>query len=320
MKTVSRVINREPNVNAETRRRVNEAIEALGYRPNTSARALAGARSYLIGLYVFHPGLEYIGRIERGAMAACRKAGFHLIVEQLDGIGPDLPERLDTLHSGIRMDGVILTPPICDREDVLALLRARKVRYARIAPAHFLEEGGYVHMDDRRAAYEMTAYLQGLGHRRIAFIQGPGNQVAAVERMEGFMQAMREAGLGVPADRMTVGDFHFLSGRDCAEQLLQQTARPTAIFAANDAMALGVMAAAHKLNIDIPGELSVVGFDDSPSAQVVWPQLTTVRQPVAEMAFAAAEMLFNPAPDEPAPTSLLDFELVLRDSTGPCKS
>lgn len=317
IKTVSRVMNGEQKVSAETRRRVIAAVKDLDYRPNVLARALAGSRSYLVGLYFDNPSLEYVSRVERGAMAACRQAGFHLVVEELRGSGPSVAERVRQLQAAIAMDGVVLTPPLCDRADLLEALEAGGVPYVRIAPALHLERGDYIYLDDRRAAQEMTAYLQALGHRRIAFIAGPADHLAAVQRRDGYLDAMRAAGL-LDHVRLAEGAFTFRSGLIAAAKLLE-TERPTAIFAANDDMALGVIMAAHQLHISVPAELSVVGFDDSPSAQVVWPQLTTVRQPVTEMGQAAVELLIGPRADPAAKPMArrLDFAIIERESSGP---
>jgi LacI family transcriptional regulator len=315
IKTVSRVLNREA-VGKATLARVLAAVDNLDYTPNASARALAGSRSYLIALYVDNPSADYVGRIERGAMAACRRSGYHLIVEALQDTGEGLREHITRLHASTRTDGVILTPPLCDNPQVLDALDAARARYVRIAPSETLERSPFLGMDDRRAAYEMTGYLLSLGHRDIAFIGGPPNHRAASQRAEGFRAAMAHASVSVRPEWVQAGEFSFRSGWDCGERLLEATNRPTAIFAGNDDMALGVMAVANRLHVDIPGELSLAGFDDSPSAQVVWPQLTTVRQPVFEMAAAAAEILIGAqrAPNQ-RPAGLMDFELVVRQSS-----
>jgi LacI family transcriptional regulator len=317
IKTVSRVLNQEPHVRETTRERVLAAAKQLDYTPNVSARALAGSRSYLIGLCYDNPSPGYVGQIEQGAMAACRKAGYHLIVEEVQEVGTALRERIAAFHARVRPDGVILTPPLCDLPEVLEALDAAKARYVRIAPSRDLERSPYVYIDDRKAAEEMTLYLQGLGHRDIAFIQGPPDHFAAARRCEGFRDAMASAGLPVRPEWVQPGQFSFRSGSEAGERLLSSSDRPTAIFAGNDDMALGVMAVANRLHIEIPGGLALVGFDDSPSAQVVWPQLTTVRQPTADMAAVAAEMLIaGPSAARGPRARLLDFKLVLRQSSG----
>ena len=314
IKTVSRVVNGEAKVAPPTRERVLQAIKSLDYSPNISARALAGARSYLIGLYFDNPSLEYVSGVERGAMDACREAGFHLVVEELPG-DRNPGEQVRRLLESISVDGVVLTPPVCDQLPVLEALDARKVPYVRLSPALQRERSDVVFVDDRAAAAEMTAYLQSLGHRRIGFIQGPEDHLAAIDRREGYVSAMAAAGLA-DCVQVELGAFSYRSGLEAAQRLLAAPQRPTAIFASNDDMALGVMAAAHRLQLEIPTELSVAGFDDSPSAKVVWPQLTTVRQPVREIGALAAELLIarSRRRDEPFQSRELAFQLIRRES------
>jgi LacI family transcriptional regulator len=177
-------------------------------------------------------------------------------------------------------------------------------------------------MDDTRAAHEMTAHLIGLGHTDIGFIKGHPDHGASHLRYEGYVAAMTEHGHVVRADRVEQGWFSFRSGFEAAERLLTGEDRPTAVFASNDDMALGVMAVANRLRLEVPEVLSVAGFDDTPGARVVWPQLTTVRQPIQAMAAAAADLLLSGAArveGEAPPSRLLDFELVVRESTGPVR-
>jgi LacI family transcriptional regulator, galactose operon repressor len=317
-KTVSRVLNSEPHVRPELRERVAEAVRNLNYRPNVAARALAGSRAYLLGLCYDNPSPGYVSAIQVGALAACRAAGYHLLVEQIDSLGQVGANQLEALLQAVKMDGLILSPPVCDRADLLDLLERRGAPFVRIAPAADFDRAPYVHMDDRKAAYDMTRLLQSLGHRRIGFVRGPLDHSAAPLRQQGFLDAMGDAGLMVRPEWVVSGAFSFRSGVGAAERLLSLPERPTAIFASNDDMALGVMAAANRLGLGLPGDLSVAGFDDSPIAQVVWPQLTTIRQPVEAMARAAAGMLVEGLGRTSAPLArLLDFELVVRGSTGP---
>ncbi len=318
-KTVSRVLNREPHVRPALRDRVAEAVRSLNYQPNVAARALAGSRAYLLGLCYDNPSPGYVSAVQLGALSACREAGYHLLVEQIDSqAGAD---QLQALLAAVKMDGLILSPPVCDRAALLDLLEARGTPFVRIAPAGQFERGPYVAMDDRKAAYDMTRLLQTLGHRRIGFVRGPLDHSAAPLRQQGFLDAMRDADLDVRPEWVVSGAFSFRSGVGAAERLLGLAERPTAIFASNDDMALGVMAAASRMGLSLPGELSVAGFDDSPIAQVVWPQLTTIRQPVEEMARAAAGMLVEGLGRTQSPAGrLLDFELVVRGSTGPVAS
>ncbi len=314
IKTVSRVLNREPYVREDTRDRVLKAVKALNYTPNFAARALAGSRAYLIGLYYEYP-TPYVSGLQMGAMSRCREDGYHLLVEQIDGDAAGA--QTDNLLSTVKVDGVILSPPVCDDQAVLEVLDRRGVPYVRIAPAGEFARGPYVFMDDRQAAYAMTQHLLSLGHTRIGFIKGHAGHSASTLRYEGFQQAMQDARLTVAPELIQSGNFSFRAGVGAAERLLNLSHRPTAIFASNDDMALGVMAVAGRMHLAMPHQLSIAGFDDSVIAEAVWPQLTTVRQPIARMASEAAAMLIDwqKRPDK-AQGRLLDFELIVRGSTG----
>ena len=314
IKTVSRVLNREPHVRKDTVDTVLSAIETLNYRPNLAARALASSRSYLIGLYYDNESIGYIAQMQYGSMVACRNQGYHLLVEQLGG-AVKTKDELYAQFSLVRIDGAVLTPPLCDRQDILQVLEELGVAYVRIAPSGQLERAPYVYMDDRLAAFEMTQHLQSLGHTRIGFIRGDSAHSATALRYAGFTEAMQQAGLKVHPHWVQPGNFSFRSGVGAAERLLSLEDRPTAIFARNDDMALGVMAAANRLHLRLPQDLSVAGFDDAPIAQVVWPQLTTIRQPVARMAAAAVETLISGTAAADSLARRLDFELVVRGST-----
>lgn len=324
IKTVSRVLNKEPNVRPATRERVLAAAESLHYRPSMSARSLAGSRSFLIALFWDNPSAHYIGDLQRGAVSRCREDGYHLVLEPLDSAAPSAPEITRSTLMTLRPDGAILTPPVCDRAAVLQALDEAGTPYVRIAPSRGVDRAAHVHIDDRQAAYDMTLHLLELGHRDIAFIVGHPDHGASHSRREGFLQAMRDRGCQVRDDRMAQGFFSFQSGYQCAERFLAGDDRPTAIFASNDDMALGVLAAAHRQRLAVPTDLSVAGFDDTPAAVSSTPPLTTVRQPIFEMAAAAAEMLINGEwdPSEPGrpPSRLLPFHTVVRESTAPPKA
>ena len=317
IKTVSRVLNSEPNVREHTREKVLGAVKVLNYKPNYAARALAGSRSYLIGLYYDNPSPGYLGEVQYGAVRACREAGRHLLVEHIDGDQDAWRAQIEGLLSQVKVDGVILSPPVCDRSQVLDVLEEHQIPFIRIAPASDFNRGPYVYMDDHRAAQVMTAHLLSLGHRRIGFVKGHVDHSATRVRFMGFKKAMADAGLEVDPAYVQWGNFTFRSGVGAGERLLNRAEPPTAIFASNDEMAIGVMAVANRMGLRVPHQLSVAGFDDAPIAQSVWPQLTTIRQPIAEMAEAAAAMLIHRRPSQTtADARLLDFELVLRGSVG----
>lgn len=331
IKTVSRVMNNEPNVRPAMRDRVLAAAGALGYSPNLSARSLAGSRSFVIAVFVdaaltidhwrSERGADYLSRIQLGATLQCREAGYHLLVELIDHEGPRVRQEVAALLAALKPDGVILTPPSSDNAVVLELLDKAGTPYVRVGPERAEGLGPRVHMDDVAAAREMTEHLARLGHRRIGFIVGEPRYGASQARRDGYLEAMKGLGLPVADGWVRQGDFTFQSGLDQAKALLALPDRPTAIFASNDDMALGCMAAIAEAGLMTPGDVSVAGFDDSPSARFSRPQLTTVRQPVAEMASVAAKLLIGQARSGAAAErpvdELLPFELIHRASTAP---
>lgn len=326
IKTVSRVINRQEGVGARVRARVQAVIDKRGYRPNASARSLSSRRSYLIGvIFLRLGGHHYIGEVQAGALRATRRAGYQMVIEQVETAEGlfDL-EAFSTMLRGAAFDGVVLTPPLCDHPGVLAAIEAAGVTYVRMAPNTDLDRAPFVWMDDLGAAREQTLSLWEMGHRRIAFVEGPRNHRAAVQRREGYLQAMTARGARVPEEWIASGDFFGRSGFEAGEALLALDPRPTAIFAGNDEMAIGVLAAAAKRGLAVPETLSVVGFDNSPAGEASWPRLTTVHQPIAEMAEAAVEMLINRFGDarfrEKATDKKLEYRLVIRDSAAPPKA
>lgn len=332
IKTVSRVMNNEPNVRPAMRDRVLEAAEALDYSPNLSARSLAGSRSFVIAVFVdaaltidhwqSERGADYLSRIQLGATLQCRDAGYHLLIELIDHDAPRVRQEVAALLAALKPDGVILTPPSSDNQTVLELLDKAGTPYVRLGPERPEGLGPRVHMDDVAAAREMTEHLASLGHRRIGFIIGEPRYGASQARLRGYREAMQRLKLPVSEAWVRQGDFTFQSGLDQAKALLALPDRPTAIFASNDDMALGCLAAAGEAGVMVPGDVSVAGFDDSPSARFSRPQLTTVRQPVAEMASLATRLLISgvikgSASKDPPLDELLAFALIHRASTAP---
>ncbi len=317
-KTVSRVLNGEPHVRKEVRDRVLAAAAALNYRPNIAARGLSGAPSRLIGFLYDNPNYSYVTEAEIGALLSCRRAGYHLAVEPVDSRS-DVGVQLEQILTSLRLDGVILTPPISDDRAAIAVLDRLGVNHVRIAPHGDHDQSPCVFIDDTQAAYAMTRHLLDLGHRMIGFVEGHPDHGAAPLRLAGYQRAMHEHGLAPAADQIVPGYFTFESGMEAGRQLLSQSDRPTAIFAANDKMALGVMAAARDLGLAVPHDLSVAGFDDNRAARMGRPQLTTVRQPIEDMCAAAAGMLIDLAAGArlAQTANQLDFQLVPRDSTAP---
>lgn len=320
IKTVSRVMNNEPNVRPETRDKVQEAATLLHYRPNLLARSLAGARSFLIGLFYDNPNAAYITDMQRGVITRAREQGYHLLIEPQDSHAPDLVSKISSLLATIRLDGVILTPPLCDMAVVLHAIEAAGVPYVRVSP--FLNPGRSpcVRMDETQAAYEMTRHLIAMGHKDIGFIRGHPEHGGSHQRYEGFVRALRESQIEPRPEWVKQGYFSYESGVEAGRALFAEKTRPTAVFSSNDYMAFGVMASAQQVGIRIPEDVSITGFDDVPGAMLVWPHVTTIRQPVEALAYAAADILLTrqegeegePAPQ--APDRLLPFVLIERQS------
>lgn len=321
-KTVSRVMNGEAHVRPGLRDTVMRVVEELGYRPNAFARSLSSARSYLIGMLLDDPAWSgYAAGMQRGALMRCREKHYHLVVEPVDSSIDGWEAELMASVASLRLDGAILTPPLCRLSPLLDRLDAIRLPYVRVSPGEDEGRSGLVDIDEEGAAFAMTEHLIGLGHRDIGFIEGIPSHAATPKRRAGFLSAMHRAGLPVGADRIVPGDFTFRRGIEGGEALMRSGPRPTAIFASNDDMALGVAAAAAKLEIGVPAQLSIAGFDDSPSARVAWPPITTIRQPVGEMAAAAVDILIDPAYRDLMGDRRfhrqLPYELIVRGSTAP---
>lgn len=310
--TVSRVMNGQGPVRAETRAAVLKAVAALGYAPNPAARKLATGGLDRIGLIYSNPSAGYLSEFLLGALEGGQRLGAQLIVEPCGDDAESEQAALKRLAAG-GVRAVVLPPPHGESLAALEQAKALKMRVVAVATGAFRSDAAAVRIDDRAAAAEMTQYLLGLGHRRLGFITGASNQTASAERQAGFLAEMETR------DGMTVtiepGAFTYRSGLEAAERLLDRAPDLTAIFASNDDMAAGVLAAAHRRGLDVPGRLSVVGFDDTETAQSVWPALTTVRQPIARMAAEAVALLGDP--DGAALDRILPYELVFRDSAGP---
>lgn len=291
IKTASRVIRREP-VAAATRERVERAVAELGYRPITAPRSAASDRSYLIGLLHFPPIATFVSGLIMGASERARREGYHLVVEACSvGTAEERAAWVRQLVIQSNLDGMILAPPLGDDPVILATLAELELPTCSIAPGDSTPDHPSVAIDDRGAAREVTERLLAWGHRHLAFLTGAGGRSTTTRRLAGFHDAVAE----VPDARATVieGDYSFRSGFEAGQVLLVGKDAPTAVFASNDEMAAGILVAAHKLGLAMPGQLSVFGFDDDVIANAVWPPLSTVRQPVYEMGSAAITLLVD---------------------------
>ena len=317
--TVSRVINGATNVSEATRDKVRSAIATLGYVPNPAARSLAGGRQQRIALLHANPSAAYLSEFLMGLLRAA-SADTSLIVEKHEP-----GERSEDVVARVRQhraDAVVLPPPLCDDTRLIETFLAAGPPVAQVATGQPHPRAAAVMIDDVAAARCMVEHLIGQGHRRIGFIAGAADQTASARRGEGFHQAMQAAELAVRPEQVVAGDFTYRSGLAAAERLLD--AGVTAIFASNDDMAAAAIAVAHRRGLDVPGDLSIAGFDDTALATTIWPALTTIRQPIADMAGRALDMLVRSldAPAEGALTGrvvVLPSSLIVRSSTGPLR-
>lgn len=291
--TVSRVINGDAHVQETSRQRVQAAVKALGYMPNIAARGLAGARTMRIGLVYHNPSAAYLSALLVGCLNGACERGMQLVVE-LGEFGPESEAAIEKLvRTGV--DAIILPPPLSDSPALIARLRELALPFAALAASTPPPGVSSFRIDDRAAAAAMTRHLLQLGHRRIAFIRGARDQTASAAREEGYRDALYEAGVAVEDGLIAEGNFSYASGMEAARVLLAAPSRPTAIFASNDDMAMAAIAEAHRRGLIVPDDLSVVGFDNTALATAVWPPLTTVSQPITEIAAAAVRHLADHA-------------------------
>ena len=315
--TVSRVINGETNVRPATRERVNEAIAALNYAPNPAARSLAGAGQTRIGLLYSNPSTGFLSEFLLGSLDQAARSDVQIVVEKCELGEHEMQVTQRLIDSGI--DGVVLPPPLCENSGILALLGAAAIPTVSVASSVPADDLFAIRIDDRAAALTMVRHVMTLGHRRIGFVTGNPNLSASARRLDGYRAALEESGIAVDEDLIAHGLFTYRSGLDAAERLLDLAEPPTAIFASNDDMAAATVAVAHRRGLDVPGDLTVCGFDDTTLSTAIWPELTTIHQPIADMSRAAVELLVQAIRGQRTGETierhrLLDFTLIRRQS------
>lgn len=324
IKTVSRVANKEPNVRAATEEKVNKAITELNYRPNQFARNLASQRSRLIGLVYDDPAAYelpsagYIINMQQGVLQACKEYGYDLLIHPCNFREKGVDAELKVLVEHACPIGIILAAPLSNMRKIVHAIENTGTPLVRISPGADKGKHSTVATNDREISAEMIRYLVSLGHKRIAFIEGDSSHKAVANRLLGYQDGMREAGLPYSESMVCEGDNSIGSGEAAATELLQRKNPPSAIFAANDDMAAGVIRVADRLGINVPTKLSVAGFDDVALARQIYPALTTIRQPLLTMAEQAALMLIQKGKNSP-PSKLIEIipaTIQIRDSTG----
>lgn len=313
--TVSRVINKRPGVGPDTRQAVEAAIAELSYVPNQAARRLVTSTELLIGVIYANPSAAFMSEFLTGIFEEASIRGARLVLLRLAAGESPTTERLERFI-GSGLSGLVLAPPLGESLAVNAVLAKYSLPVTAVG-AYDVPGATCVRIDDAAAAYEMTSHLLDLGHRRLGFVLGNPNQAASARRMAGFHAAIRDVGDAQVS--LAQGDFTYASGLVAGEQLLNVPNPPTAIFASSDDMAAAIVSVAHRRALDVPRELTVVGFDDTTAAVMLWPELTTVHQPVRLLAAEALAIIVDKAQREKSkrarPPRILEYSLVKRNST-----
>jgi len=319
--TVSLVLNNVPNsgIPLETRKRVLDAARQLNYYPNAAARSLVSQRTMTLGLLLCQSPEQvfadpFLPQALQGISSVAQPAGYRLLLETVNG--PGTGEYL-TLVREKRIDGLILSGP---RSDDNALLTLWREGFPVVLWGHLPDTDiPFVDVDNVRAAYMAVEHLIRLGHRRIALITyAPLDYTSSRARWEGYRRALADYHVTLDPDLVAYGAFREESGEEAMERLLSLDPRPTAVFAASDAVALGAMMAIRRWGLRIPDDIALVGFDDIPLAGYVDPPLTTVRLPAFDIGRKAAQLLVDLVEGRPPGTTrmLLETTLVVRASCG----
>ena len=317
-RTVSRVINKAPNVSQKTRTKIQAVIDELGFVPDKQAQGLAANKSFLLGMIYDNPDALYIDQVQRGMLKECAKFNYELVVHPCEQNDESLFENVLHFIERSNIDGVVILPPLSESKELAQMLRESAIPYVRLASIDLDDHANIVISDEHAAVTDMTRYLLSLGHRNIAMITGPQQYHSSLERMRGFTEVLSESELPDIHHRLIEGTNKYESGIECARRLLIQSPRPTAIFANNDEMAAGVLKVAYEMGIKVPQELSICGFDDNLFASRMIPTLTTIQRPVSQMAGIAAKKiisLINDRPFDPEENYLVTPHLIIREST-----
>lgn len=322
IKTVSRVINNEASVRQLTREKVQRAVDELNYQPNLSARNLAGAKSYSIAYIYDNPNAYYIIDMQKGILSACKQQGFELLIHPCDSKSQGITEEVVNMVKQARIAGLILTPPLSEMPEFVKTLVDLDVKVVRILSGDVAPDdlSPCVMVNDRDAAQTITQHLIDLGHKDIGFLAGDAVHMSTIERYKGYRRALKASNIEFNKALVIEGSYSFDSGVSGAKELMSvQTAnpRPTAIFSCNDEIAAGALFAARLMNISIPEQLSIVGFENSPFSRQTWPKLTTADQPNNQIAEDAAMLLISQIRKQKNPITISQYvpKLIVRDST-----
>ncbi|MFQ3264186.1 MAG: LacI family transcriptional regulator [Colwellia sp.] len=326
IKTVSRVINNETSVRQLTREKVQLAVDKLNYQPNLSARNLAGSKSFSIAYIYDNPNAYYIIDMQGGILSACKKQGFELLIHPCDAKNENITEEVVNMVKQARIAGLILTPPLSEMPEFVKSLVDLDVKVVRIMSGDVApdELSPCVMVNDREAAQTITQHLIDLGHKDIAFIAGDAKHMSTIERYEGYRRALKASDIEFNRNLVIEGEYSFDSGVSGAKQLMSTESNkicPTAIFSCNDEIAAGALFAARLMDISIPEQLSIVGFENSPFSRQTWPKLTTADQPNGQIAEDAANLLLSQVRKQKNQVTISQYipKLIIRDSSAQCK-
>ena len=318
-KTVSRVINNSPLLSEKTRKHVEQVIAEIGFVPNLQARALALSRNFIIAAIHDNPNAQFLVNVQQGILEGIAGSEYGLMVQPVDRNSPAIEDDIRAFLERHKPYGVVLLPPISEMDSIAAVCEEFGCRYIRMGSVKLDEAEHTISSNDREAVRQAVTFLIEKGHRRIGLIEGPDGFTSPRERRRGFEEALEAAGLALDPALVRAGRYTFESGVEAGQSLVDLAEPPTAIFASNDEMAIGVMIAARRSGLLIPEDLSIIGFDDTPLSSHVWPALTTVRWPIADMAKTAARKLIAPEDKALLERWQLPSELIDRQSVVPPK-
>lgn len=318
IKTVSRVMNNEAGVRSATKEKVQAAMAELNYRPSQAARSLASTQSFQIGFIYDNPNAYYVIDMQNGILNICHQNNYELLIHPCNASATNIVEEILQLIKKSNLDGLVLTPPLSENQQLIFELQKKNISFVRVISGKGIPQDAAqcIFVNDRAASTSITEYLIELGHKDIAFICGDAEHKSSRERFEGFQQALKQHGVELNADFIIDGTYSFESGVNGAKQLLELPKKPTAIFASNDEIAAGALFACRLEGVDIPTDISIVGFENSPFSRQTWPKLTTAEQPTQEIAKAATDLLLKQMRNQVA-EDVVEFnpELLVREST-----
>lgn len=320
IKTVSRVMNNETSVRQNTRDKVMASVEELNYRPNLAARNLAGTKSYSIAYVYDNPNAYYVIDMQKGILNACKTQGFELLIHPCNAKEAHTIEEITNMVKHSRVAGIVLTPPFSEMPEFVNMLNELDVKVVRIMSGDLAPDDltPCIMINDLEASKNITQHLVELGHKNIGFIAGGAEHNSTTERLQGYKLALANNQLPINDNLIIAGEYSFESGVEGAKQLLKSEQPPTAIVSCNDEIAAGALFAARLMNINIPEQLSITGFENSPFSRQTWPTLTTADQPNCKIAEDAANLLIAQIRNNGNTDIVKQFtpKLMVRDSTG----